>query len=760
LPKNSLSAIERLDQLAQQPNIAGEFPKNKISEAGQQVCEEYQIDRSSRAAWEKDARAAMQSVLQEKQEKNYPFPGAANVQFPLLTTASLQFAARAYPAIVQGNPLVRCQVIGADKDERKKQRKERVETHMSYQLMKEMPEWEVDTDTLLHQLPVLGCSFRKVFYSHEQLRPVSKLISAFDLVVNQGATSLETVPRVTHRFELYPHEIAARMRAGTFEEIDINSAPDPVEDDLRRHKEQRNQDQLSPHSFLEQHRYYDFDGDGLAEPWIFTVHEASEKVVRVAANYDLKRATLGSMNQIIDLPRYNFFVKYGFIPDPAGGFYDVGFGTLLRSLNGAINTLLNLAIDGAHLQNAGGGWIGAGLNLKKSTFRFEPGVYHVVEAAGAAVRDAIVQLQHPGPSDTLFKLLEALLAFGREITATQEIMTGEAGRSQPATTTLAQIEQGLKLFTAAYKRVFRALGQEFKLLYDINGRYPNQQKYLNIIDWQPGLSSFQPAAGPMPGAAPPMGDPSAPSGAPGIGQPMQAPGAMPGQMPQQPPEQPPSMAADYDYDDCDIVPVADPQMVTDMQRMSKAQLQMELAQHPTIGPTMNAAEVGRRILEAALIDDIDAVIPPKEGPSPAEELQLRGAVAEVEDKEAGAKLKEAQTIKTLADAEMASEKTQLEKDKLAMAGMKDERQFALDTAGMESQNAAAQRDFEAQQMAGERDFVASRVDADRQFATDQFDKSEEAAFRQRELEQAELEAEEAREMERQRFELERSQPAE
>ena len=760
MPKNNLAAIERLEQLSQQPNIAKEFPSNKISEAGQQACEEYRIDRTSRAAWEKDARSAMQSVLQEKQEKNYPFPGAANVQFPLLTTASLQFAARAYPAIMQGNPIVRCQIIGADKDDAKKQRKERVETHMSYQLQKEMPEWESDTDTLLHQLPVMGCSFRKVFYSHEQLRPVSKLISALDLVVNQGATSLETVPRVTHRFELYPHEIAARMRAGTFEEIDIHSAPDPVEDDLRRHKEQRNQDALSPHSFLEQHRYYDFDGDGLAEPWIFTVHEASEKVVRVAANYDLKRATLGRNNEIIDLPRYNFFVKYGFIPDPAGGFYDVGFGTLLRSLNGAINTLLNLAIDSAHLQNAGGGFIGAGLNLKKSTFRFEPGVYHVVEAAGAAVRDAVVQLQHPGPSDTLFKLLEALLAFGREITATQEIMTGEAGRSQPATTTLAQIEQGLKLFTAAYKRVFRALSQEYKLLYEINGRYPNDEKYLNIIDWQPGLSSFQPAVGPMPGAGP-LGASSAPSGPPGIGQQMQGglPEMQPGQVPQQP-EQPPSMRADYDYSDCDIVPVADPQMVTDMQRMSKAQLQMELAGHPTIGPTMNHGEVGRRILEAALIDDIDAVIPPKEGPSPAEELQMRGAMAEVEDKEAAAKLKQAQTVKTLADAETAGEKMQIEKGKLAMAGIKDDRQFALDTANLENQNAASERDFESQQLANERDFVASRVDADRQFNSDQFDKSEEAAFRQREMEMAELEGEEARALERERFEHEASQPAE
>ncbi len=752
MPNQNFDAISRLAKLAELPNIAATFDENKISEAGSQAVEEYRIDRQSRSTWEKTAKEAMASVLQEKKEKNYPYPGASNVQFPLLTTASLQFAARAYPAIVNGPKLVRCQIIGADKDDRKKKRADRIETHMSYQLSKDIPEWETDIDTMLHQLPVLGCGFKKVYWSHEEQRPASKLISAFDLVVNQGATSLETVPRITHRFDLYPYEIEQRIRSETFTRFDYKSAPDALEDDLRRQKELRSQDQLAPQTFLEQHRYHDLDGDGYAEPWIFTIHEASEKVVRVAANYDLQRATLNSRNELVTLPRYNYFVKYGFIPDPEGGFYDVGFGRLLASLSATINTLLNLAIDAAHHQNAGGGFIGSGLSLKRSTMRFEPGVYHVVEAAGQAIRDAVVQMTHAGPSGELTALLQALIEFGREITSTQEIMTGEAGRAQPATTTLAQIEQGLKLFTAAYKRIFRALGQEFKLIYDINGRYPNEEKYAKIIDWQPVAAPLPQPALAAPGA-PAMGGPLTPEGQPGAA-PMPAQGVpgmagqsgqgpdqqLPGMAPSQPtPEQPPTMQQDYDYDDCDLIPVADPNMVTDMQRMAKSQLQMELAGHPTIGPTMNAAEVGRRVLQAASVEDIHEIIPEKTGPSPIEELQLRGAQAEVAVNETKAELTKAQAQKTMMEAETIPAKTEMEKAKVTVDALDKDRRFALDHDSAANDADRADRDFDASRFDADRDHESgrqerdnAREESDRQFRADQYDKAYDTLAQERE----------------------------
>lgn len=244
----------------------------------------------------------------------------------------------------------------------------------------------------------------------------------------------------------------------------------------------------------------------------------------------------------------------------------------------------------------------------------------------------------------------------------------------------------------------------------------------------------------MPGAAPDLpsaGGAMPPSdGAPGIGAPQQPP------MPMQPPMQDaqPSMAADYNYDDCDISPIADPNMVTDMQRMAKAQLLEELAGHPTIGPTMDAGEAGRRILTAANFDEIDKLIPEKQGPSPMDELQLRGAQAEVADKEAGAELKKAQTAKTTMEAQAVPAKLETDKAKLQVTGLNDERKFILDSESLQHQKQADNRDFEAARNDADRDHLSGRLDSERQFqnehrqfAADQFDKSEESAYREHEL---------------------------
>lgn len=750
--------LERLAELDGQVNVIEAFKKQDVDTLGFQAVEEYRIDRESRAEWEQTARDAMKAMLQDKKAKNYPFPNASNVRVPLLTTAALQFAARAYPAIVQSPKMVRTEIIGKDTNQEKQARGERIETHMSYQLLKEMKGWEADTDTLLHQIPVVGCTFRKVFYNNEEKRPDAKLIPALDFVVNQASTDLNTIPRASHRFDLYPHEIQGRIRSGTFADFDFRNLGTESQDEGFRPRNDSQQDQLAPLSFIEQHRYHDLDGDGFAEPWIVTMHEQSEQVVRIAPNFDLRKGTVNKRGQITFLPRYNYFVKYGFVPDPAGGFYDVGFGLLLKTLTEAIDTSLNQMLDSGHLQNAGGGFIGSGLSLKKTELRFSPGVFHVVNASGDDVRKAIVQMQHQGPSETLMNLLVMLIDFGKQITAVQDILTGESQRAQPATTTLAQIEQGLKVFSAIYKRIFRALGEEYKLLYELNYRFPDQEKYLKVLDWQP--SGFTPQIGSempaMPGMQPSATPPSADMAAPGMA-PMQ--GELPPEMMAAPQAPVPVMVDDYAYDDCDIVPVADAHMVTDMQQLAKAQVLMELAGHPTIGPTLNHAEIGKRVLMASKIENLAEIIPPKQGPTPAEQIQQAGAEAEIAAKQAEARLKDAQAQKALMEAGMSGQegdagaaqaKAMTDAQKLELDAQEKERRYHLDLAKADSEAIDKDRHFElevyklehearmaerqfqfdaetkrlemqASQEMAEREFQANREDAERQFGADRED---------------------------------------
>lgn len=572
------SRLVMLARLASMPNAAKVLDEGRLAGLGQTVVREYNLDRDSRHDWEKSARRAMDIAKQKRAPKSEPWPDASNVRFPILATAALQFAARAYPAIVDGPRIVKCTVLGADPDGTKAGAADRVSQHMSYQLLCDLPEWEADMDACLHQIPIVGCAFRKVYEDSSSPAGMrSDLVSAFDLVVNQTARSLESVPRITHVLKLYPHEIGERMRSGRFLDVELKNDGDSGDDEH------------SPHTILEQHRYFDFDEDGVLEPWIVTVHERTQKVLRLVPGFSVEDITFDGMSdKIISIPRKAYFIKIPFVPDPEGGFYDIGFGRLLEPLADVIDTTLNQMMDAGTLQNAGGGFIGAGVDIGKGKSRtpLRPGEYRTVQTAGPDLRAGIVNMEHPGPSPVLFQLLSLMIDAGKDIAAIQDILVGDMPRNQTATTTMAMIEQGLKVFTAIYKRVFRALKSEYKIIFEINKRVLDTPRYIALLDV-----------------------------------PVQVAGA------------------DY-QGQMDVMPTADPSIVTDMQRMSRAQFLLEIA--GSGNPHINVFEATRRVLEAARIERIEEVLVPP-APNPQDEIAVEDAVA-------GIDLKKAQTVKTVADA--------------------------------------------------------------------------------------------------------------
>ncbi len=575
-------AMAILNHLVTVPNVATELDDNKLAALGTKVVREYKLDDDSRADWRERARRAMDMAKQKREAKSFPWPDASNVKYPLLTTAALQFAARAYPAIVDGPRIVKCKVLGADPTGMKAAAADRVSQHMSYQLMVELPSWEDDMDTLLHQLPIVGCAFKKIFPDQSNAAGFGdEMVSAFDFVVNQSAKSLETVPRATHVFRKYPHEIAELQRSGWYLDIDLGrSSTDGNDED-------------APHTILEQHRWEDIDGDGVREPWVVTVHEQTGKVLRIKACFDLEAVDIDPQTgKLMRIKRKDYFVKVPFIPDPEGGFYDVGFGHLLEPMLDVIDTTINSMMDAATLQNAGGGFVAAGVQLgNKATIRIRPGEYKTVQSAGNDIRQAVVNHQHPGPSPVLFELLGMMIESGKDIAAIKDVLVGEAPKSgQTATATMAIIEQGLKVFTAIYKRIYRALGKEYRLIFDINKRTLNQARYVALLD-----------------------------------QPVQVVGA------------------DY-QGELDVMPVSDPGMITDMQRMAKAQFVLEEAKSGN--PHINMFEATRRAFDAARIEDVQALLVPPE-PKPQDAIMAAGAAAEVE-------LKMAQTDKTRADADLSA----------------------------------------------------------------------------------------------------------
>jgi chaperonin GroES len=370
-------------------------------------------------------------------------------------------------------------------------------------------------------------------------------------------------------------------------------------------------DDAAPNKFIEQHCYYDLDDDGFAEPWIVTIHERSEQVVRIAAGFDPREIRYRG-TKIVRIPREDYFVMYPFIPDPDGGFYPLGFGMLLESITAVIDSTMNQMLDAGHLQNAGGGFIGSGLSLKKSEYRFEPGVYYTLGEMGQDIRNAIVTMQHPGPSAALFQLLTMMVESAKQITSIQDILTGDVKSQQiQPTTLLAMIEQGLKVFTAIYKRIFKALSKEYKILYRLNRKYLSDEDYSRVVGEEAVV------------------------------------------------------ATDYAEDNIAVTPVADPNLITEMQRIARAQLLSQLQAQPPYDKLLDPNKTLARLLTAAGIDNYPEVLAPPPPPpqeTPEGQMQMMMMQKQLEKLQSDIDSNNARSAAHLADTHIRGAKAAAEMD--------------------------------------------------------------------------------------------------
>lgn len=642
----------RLEDLARSVNIAEDLEHDRISAIVQECMRGYEADEASRADWMKRADDAMKSAMQHSQQKDFPWRNASNVKFPLLTTAAIQFAARAYPAIIPSRNIVKGVVRGSDEGEplvvngqqavneqgqpqwkkepgAKRERANRISRHMSYQLLDEMPEWEEDTDRLLHLLPIVGCAFRKTWFDPVWRRNRSVLVRAEDLVVSYNAQSMDTAPRATHVIQMDPVAIMENQRAGVYCDCDLGVNPNG-EDDA-----------LAPRKVLEQHTLIDLDDDGMPEPYVVTIDEASQEVLRIVARYRMG-SIVRNGTKVVKIPADRFFTKYDFLPNPDGGFYGIGFGHLLHPLSEAIDAAINQMIDAGTLQNTGGGFIGVGLRIKSGKMDFRLGEWKKVEATGTGIRDNVVPMQWPGPSPVLFNLLGFLVDAARDITSVKDIMTGDSGpANEAASRTMARIEQGMKVFSAIYKRVFRSLKDEYQKIYLLNSLYLSPETYFTLLDEPEAVAK-----------------------------------------------------EDYDPDDLDVSPAADPNMISDMLKVARGEFLMQFAGDPYLDPI----KTRRQILDSVNIEDADELLieqPPTnpEVAKAADEMELEKRRLEMEATVQAAKV-ENEAKKTAAEIEELQSRTALNYARAAAEGRG--------------------QDIDAAKVASDAALKAAKIDSDRE----------------------------------------------
>lgn len=536
-------------------NLVDVLSDAQAAEIAGRVVADFDADWQSMSEWRTRMEKGLELARLGKNDKSYPWPKASNVKYPLVASAALQFNARAYPAIVPADRPVKVAVHGDDPDGTKADRADRMSAHMSWQVLNEMEEWEEATDRLLMILPVVGTVIRKTWWDAALDRPRVKTIEPGDFVVSDNITSLSEAPRMTEIMRLHEHEIRERERAGTFAECDY---PDQDHDEALE--------------FLEQHARFDLDEDGYAEPYIATVCRETNELVRLVADYEARDVVIDAETGLVaTIRRGQYFTAFHFLPPMDGGFFGTGLGLLLGDISETVNTMLNIITDSAHLQSLGGGFLGREFRTRGGDVRFRPGEYKTMNAAGNDIRSAVVQLDMPGPSPVLFQVLGLLIDAGREIASVKDVMTGDSGgRAQTATTTLALIEQGMMVFSAAYRRVFRALKREFGQLARLNATHLSPERLARFHDG----------------------------------------------------EQPVDPAQEYDLRGLDVQPVSDPRASTKMQEMGQAQLVMEMAQ----GGMIDMGAASRRILEAANVPDRDEL-----APEPTPEQQQAQQLAQQEE---------------------------------------------------------------------------------------------------------------------------------
>lgn len=471
-------------------NLAVDLDEDTLLEIGEYCRRGFESDLQSRSDWENALQDWVDLAKQYIEPKTYPWPNASNVKYPLLSTAAMQFAARAYPSLVPSNGnIVKSVVIGKDPTGEKLAKADRVSDYMSYQVMHDIEGWEEDMDKLLMQLPVVGCMFKKTWFDSSEDKINSRLIQPLDIVVNYWTRTMCSAERVSEIILMSPRVLKEKQNAGLFLDVDLGKPQRPQDlpnDELY----QMDEDDTTPYSIVEQHMFYDKDDDGYAEPYIVSFERYSGKVLSMIRRYKLDDV-VEKDGKVVKIKPIQMYTKFGFVPNPDGSFYDIGFGVLLGPINESVNTLINQLIDSGTLHNLQSGFLSKTLRARMGDQPFAPGEWRPVNATGDDLRKQIIPLPTKEPSSVLFQLMGTLITSGKELASVAEIFTGKMpGQNTPATTTMATVEQGMKVFTAVYKRIFRSLSEEFYKVFELNKTYIDPNKYVAVIDTAIGPEDF------------------------------------------------------------------------------------------------------------------------------------------------------------------------------------------------------------------------------------------------------------------------------
>jgi len=458
-------------------NLAEELENQEVLNIGKSLIRAYEDDKASRKDWEDQYSKGLKMLGVVVEDRQDPFPGASGVHHPLMSEAATQFQARAISEMFPAGGPVKTQIIGKQSD-KKLEQAQRVQDFMNYQVTNQITDYFNELDQMLFYLALAGSAFKKIYFDNSLDRICSKFVPADQFVISYENTDLETAERYTQVMKLTTNEIKRRQVEGFYRDVPVTqnqggqNSSDIVQSTIEKLEGMSTSMSDKIHTILEIHADIDLgeDESGLALPYIVTVDYESGQTLAIRRNWKeddpLKR-------------KRTYFIHYKYLPGL--GFYGFGLIQMIGGLQHASTGALRALLDSAAFANLNGGFKAKGARIEGGDITVSPGEWVDVEAYGDDLRKSFIPLPFKEPSPTLLQLLGVLTESGRRFASIADAMVGQSAGSGPVGTTIALIEQGSKVFSAIHKRLHQAQGREFKLIYELNGEYLDDEYPYDVI---------------------------------------------------------------------------------------------------------------------------------------------------------------------------------------------------------------------------------------------------------------------------------------
>ena len=549
-------------------NLAEEMPDRELSRIGSDLAGEFDANKAGRQDWEDAYTDGLELLGFNYEERTQPFRGSSGVTHPLLAEAATQFQAQAFNELLPAGGPVRTQVMGEETHAKADQAK-RVRQFMNYYITNVMEDYTPDMDQMLFYLPLAGSTFKKTYYDEVMDRAVSKFVPAQNLVVPYDTSDLDTCPNISQLIRMDLNDLRKKQLAGVYLDIDVI----PAQGDITEVDSEINRiDGIEPsqidydctllecHVDLDLEGYEDLDEDG--EPTGIKVPYL------VTISQDNGQVLSIRRNYREDDPakkKIAYFTHFKFLP--GFGFYGLGLIHTIGGLSRTATSALRQLIDAGTLSNLPAGFKARGLRIRDDDDPLQPGEFRDVDAPGGAIRDSLMPLPFKGPDRTLFELLGFVVQAGQRFATITDMKVGDGNQNAAVGTTIAMLEQGSRVMSAVHKRLHYAMRQEFKILARVMSESLPQEYPYSVA-----------------------GDESS------------------------------IMASDFD-DRVDVIPVSNPNVFSQAQRIALSQTKMQLAAQ---APEMhNMHEVYRDMYESLGVTDVDRIMKavPDDEPRPLDPAQ-------------------------------------------------------------------------------------------------------------------------------------------